>query len=491
MGLRVYNTLTKRKEDFVEINKGKINMYVCGVTVYDVCHIGHARANIVFDVIYRYLDSLGYDVTYVRNFTDVDDKIIKKANDEDTTCKKITERYIKKFNTDMTSLNLKKPTMEPKATEHISDMVEMIRKLVENGHAYAVEGDVYFSVDSFKEYGKLSARNMDELMAGARVQVNERKRNPLDFALWKDSKPGEPKWESPWGEGRPGWHIECSAMSTKYLGDTFDIHGGGKDLIFPHHENEIAQSECSTGKKFVNYWLHNGFVNINSEKMSKSLKNFATIKNVLKEYHPEVLRMFLISNHYRSPIDFTETNMKETKGNLDRCYALKKLIKEKLSAEDNDPAVPEFNAALELKEKDLSFLESIKAAMNDDFNTAVSISLLLELVRLTNRYISDDRFTVCPDSKNILRAVDDNLSRFSDIFGILTYDPEVYFSLEKCDALKKLKISEDEISNLIEDRAKARKDRDFKRSDEIRDKLLDSGIILEDTPEGTTWKAKS
>jgi cysteinyl-tRNA synthetase len=491
MGLRVYNTLTKKKEEFVPMNEGKINMYVCGVTVYDVCHIGHARANVVFDVIYRYLQASGYDVKYVRNFTDVDDKIINKANEAGKSCTEITERYIDEINADMGLLNLIKPTIEPKATEHILDMVETVKKLVDKGHAYEVGGDVYFSVESFSGYGKLSSRSMDEMMAGARIKVDERKKNPLDFALWKASKPGEPHWPSPWGEGRPGWHIECSTMSTKYLGDTFDIHGGGKDLIFPHHENEIAQSECSTGQKFVNYWLHNGFVNINAEKMSKSLKNFFTIKEVLQEFHPEVLRMFLISNHYRSPIDFTDTNMNETKGTLDRCYAAMRLIKEKLSEKETDGTKQEFDAALELKGKVSAFRQSIKEAMDDDFNTAISISLLLELVRLTNRYISDPDFCVCASSGDILNSVVEQLKYFEDIFGILTYEPEVYFGEEKESGLKKLGIFEEEISNLIEERATARKEKDFKKSDEIRDKLSNLGIILEDSKEGTTWKVKS
>ena len=491
MSLKVYNTLTKKKEIFKPIHEGKVNMYVCGVTVYDMCHIGHARANIVFDVIYRYLKSIDYDVKYVRNFTDVDDKIINKANEEGKPCSEITERYIEEFYTDMDRLNLERPTLEPKATEHISDMIEIVRKLIENGHAYDVDGDVYFSVESFDGYGKLSSRNLDELMAGARVQVDERKRNPLDFALWKSSKPGEPKWEAPWGEGRPGWHIECSAMSAKYLGDTFDIHGGGKDLIFPHHENEIAQSECSSGKEFVKYWLHNGFVNINSEKMSKSLKNFSTIRKVLEEYHPEVLRMFLISNHYRSPIDFTDDNMRETKGNLDRCYALKKLLSENLLADDVDDTPQDFEAAYDLKEKISDFKLSIENAMNDDFNTAIALSLLLEIVRLTNRYLSDARFTVCTGSKSLLQSAESQLDYFSAIFGIMTYTTESYFAEAKDEALSKLDITEDDIQKLIDERTAARTNRDFNRSDEIRDHLLNLGIVLEDTKEGTTWKAKS
>ncbi len=491
MGLRVYNSLTKRKEEFVPIKEGRVNMYVCGVTVYDVCHIGHARANIVFDVIYRYLQSAGYEVKYVRNFTDIDDKIINRANEAGKPCREITTRYIKEFNDDMSRLNLKKPTIEPRATQHIPDMINTIKTLVEKGHAYVIEGNVFFSVESFSEYGKLSSRSMDELLAGARVAVDERKRNPLDFALWKASKPSEPKWESPWGEGRPGWHIECSTMSAKYLGNTFDIHGGGKDLIFPHHENEIAQSECSTGQKFVNYWLHNGFVNINSEKMSKSLKNFFTIKDVLKEYHPEVVRMFLISNHYRSPIDFTDNNLRETKGNLDRCYTMLKLLKEKLSAKEGADAAQSFDAAKALKGRAASFMDSIKEAMNDDFNTAVSISILFELVRLTNRYISAPEFSVCAGSKQILGAVKERLNSFADIFGILTYDPDAYLSEEKSEALSKLGISESDILKLIQERADARRDKDFARADAVRDKLINHGIILEDTAQGTKWKAKT
>ena len=322
MSLRVFNTLNRKKEVFKPLDPGKVRMYVCGPTVYDSCHIGHARSVVVFDVIARYLKAIGYDVLYVRNFTDVDDKIIDKANQLGIDSKAVAERFIKEFYDDMDALNVERATIEPKATDHIIQIIQFIEKLIKGGFAYRVEGDVYFSVEKFEEYGKLSGRKLDEMEAGARVDINERKNNPFDFVLWKSAKPGEPFWESPWGKGRPGWHIECSVMSSEYLGVTFDIHGGGKDLCFPHHENEIAQSESISGEPFVKYWIHNGFVNINQEKMSKSLGNFLMIKDVLKTYHPEVVRLFLLSNHYRSPIDFTEKAMDEARRGLDKMYAL-------------------------------------------------------------------------------------------------------------------------------------------------------------------------
>lgn len=321
MPLRVYNTLTSGKEEFVPLRPGKVGMYVCGVTVYDYSHIGHARANVVFDVICRYLRFLGYDVTYVRNYTDIDDKIINRANADGVPYNVISERFITEFDHDMAQLGLELPTFQPKATEHVADIIDLVARLIDKGHAYAAGGDVYFCVEKFATYLKLSGRNLEEMQAGARIEVDEKKRHPMDFALWKEAKPGEPFWESPWGKGRPGWHIECSAMSIRYLGETFDIHGGGKDLIFPHHENEIAQSEAATGRPFVRYWLHNGFVNINAEKMSKSLGNFFTIREVLERYDSEVLRFFLISAHYRSPLDFSDQNLTEAESGMERIYS--------------------------------------------------------------------------------------------------------------------------------------------------------------------------
>src|SRR5512138_466703 len=321
MSLKLYNTLTGTKEEFVPLEPGKVKMYVCGVTVYDNCHIGHARANVAFDVVYRYLRTSGFDVTYVRNYTDIDDKIINRANKEGVPYNVISERYIKTFDEDMARLGLALPTHQPRATEHVDDIIRLVQTLIDRGHAYQSGGDVYFSVETFPSYLKLSKRTLEEMQAGARVEVGELKRNPMDFALWKEAKPGEPFWESPWGKGRPGWHIECSAMSSCLLGETFDIHGGGRDLIFPHHENEIAQSEAATGKPFVRYWLHNGFVNINAEKMSKSLGNFFTIREVLDRYDSEVLRFFLLSAHYRSPIDFSDQNLADAEAGLDRIYS--------------------------------------------------------------------------------------------------------------------------------------------------------------------------
>ena len=330
MTLRLYNTLTGNKDDFVPLHGKKVGMYACGVTVYDLCHIGHARSAIVFDIVHRYLRYRGYEVTFVRNFTDIDDKIIKRANEEGVDYKTIAEKYIVEFNVDMGELGLEKPSVEPKATEHIPEMIRLISALIEKGFAYQSGGDIFFSVRKFGDYGKLSKRDLEEMQAGARVEIDEKKENPLDFALWKTSKPGEPFWETPWGKGRPGWHIECSVMSQEYLGETLDIHGGGRDLIFPHHENEIAQSEAATGKTFARYWVHNGFVNINKEKMSKSLGNILTIKEILKDWHPEVLRLFFLSHHYRSPIDFSEDSFAEAKLGLDRFYTTLHSIQKEL-----------------------------------------------------------------------------------------------------------------------------------------------------------------
>ena len=324
--IKVYNTLTGKKEEFIPLQPGKVTIYACGVTVYDFSHLGHARGAVAFDLIQRYFRRKGFEVKYVRNFTDVDDKIINRAKEEAITAAEVARKYIDAYQEDMKRLGVGRADVEPKATEHIAEMLEVIKGLLEKGHAYVIDGDVYFRVASFKEYGKLSKRNLEDLKAGARVEVDERKQDPLDFALWKASKPGEPAWNSPWGSGRPGWHIECTAMGFKHLGETFDIHAGGKDLIFPHHENEIAQSEAYSGKKFVNYWLHNGFVNINQEKMSKSLGNFFMIRDILNQYDAEVVRLFLLSTHYRSPIDFSDANLKDARAGLDRYYTMKESI---------------------------------------------------------------------------------------------------------------------------------------------------------------------
>ncbi len=468
MSLYIYNTLTKRKEAFKPIVEGEVRMYVCGVTVYDLCHIGHARAAIVFDVIYRYLKYLGYKVTYVRNFTDVDDKIIKRANNENVSSEEIAERYIKEFYTDMNALGVEIPNCEPKATVHIPEMIEMIKKLIEKGYAYQANGDVFYSVRKFSEYGRLSGKNTDELLSGARVEIDEKKKDPLDFALWKASKTGEPWWDSPWGKGRPGWHIECSAMGQKYLGKYFDIHGGGKDLVFPHHENEIAQSHAATGHPPVKYWIHNGFVNINKEKMSKSLGNFFTIKDVLKKFNPEVIRFFLLSSHYRSPIDFSDQNLNESKINLDRFYDLF-LFSEKMSKGKLDAGV------------DNELIQKFEEAMNDDFNTAQAIGYLnTELHRLNGIRNKGSEF---------LQGIA-TLIKIGKVLGLFEQNPAEYFEREKSEGLASIGISEGEIKRLISERERARKEKRWKDGDRIRDELSQKGIILEDSPQGTKWKIK-
>ena len=351
MSIKIFHTATRKKEVFQPIQEGKVGIYVCGITAYDVCHIGHARAAVVFDVVVRHLRSRGYQVTYVKNFTDIDDKIITRAQKEGVIFSEIAERFITLHNEDMAALGVETPTITPKATEHMDDMIALINVLMEKGFAYAVDGDVYFAVNNFRQYGGLSGRNLDEMQAGARVDVNDKKKNPMDFALWKASKEGEPFWESPWGKGRPGWHIECSAMSRRYLGETFDIHGGGEDLIFPHHENEIAQSQAATGKPLANYWMHNGFVKVNSEKMSKSLGNIFPIREILKNYHPEVLRLFMLQSHYRSPVDYSTDSLNEARAGLIRCYTTLQQLKEIPETSTDNAAIPANDKSL-AKQKD-------------------------------------------------------------------------------------------------------------------------------------------
>ena len=452
-------------------------MYVCGVTVYDYCHVGHARAAIVFDTFYRYFQRLGYEVRFVRNFTDIDDKIIKRANEEDLDWQAVNQKYIAAFYEDMDKLNIATPTEEPRATDHIPEMLEMIESLVNQDKAYAVQGDVFYSIKSFKDYGCLSGKNVDDLQSGARVEINETKRDPLDFALWKKNKPGEPFWESPWGPGRPGWHIECSAMSKKYLGDTFDIHGGGKDLVFPHHENEIAQSCGCTGKQPARYWVHNGFVNIDKEKMSKSLGNFFTIREVCKKYHPEVLRLFLISSHYRSPIDFSEKNLDDATKVLSRFYeglaeARKKIGK--LASISN----------FEEKLKNHALTKKFEAAMNDDLNTAVAIAHMNEELRKLNSSTSDknksDDFAITTIA----------WEQAGQILGLFSVTPEEFekqlFKIKNSD----LDLDTRKIEQLIADRNSARQSKNWEEADRCRDDLTQMGVLIEDTPKGTEWKLK-
>ena len=487
MPLRIYNTLKSSKEEFKPLRPGKVGMYVCGVTVYDNCHIGHARANVAFDVVYRYLRHIGYDVTYVRNYTDIDDKIINRANQEGVEFNIISERYIKSFDEDMARLNLALPTHQPKATEYVAEIIDLVQKLIDKGAAYPVDGDVYFSVDKFDTYLKLSGRNLEDMQAGARVDVDERKKNPMDFALWKGAKPGEPFWESPWGNGRPGWHIECSAMSMKLLGETFDIHGGGKDLVFPHHENEIAQSEASSGKPFVNYWMHNGFVNINSEKMSKSLGNFFTIREILESYDSEVLRFFLLSAHYRSPIDFSDQNLADAESGLERIYSALAAARE-LIASSGGGAAPDSEALSELKEKSEALAARFCEAMDDDFNTALAIAHIFDLVRAINRVVagrSRDGETVS-SLEIALKEVD----AVASVLGVMDSDPKEFLERIKSRKSSDLAIDAAEIENLIAERTAARKAKDFKRSDEIRDRLISLGVELLDSASGTQWRIK-
>ncbi|KIE43825.1 MULTISPECIES: cysteine--tRNA ligase [Geobacter] len=481
MALRVYNTLSGTKEDFVTLEPGRVKMYVCGVTVYDHCHIGHARANVVFDMIYRYLRHAGYEVTYVRNYTDVDDKIINRANKEGVPFNVISERFIAEFDRDMAALGLDLPTYQPKATEHIAEMIQVIERLVAKGFAYAADGDVYFSVEAFDQYLKLSKRNLEEMQAGARIEVGEKKRHPMDFALWKGSKPGEPCWDSPWGQGRPGWHIECSAMSMKYLGETFDIHGGGKDLVFPHHENEIAQSEAANGKPFARYWIHNGFVNINAEKMSKSLGNFFTIKEVLESYDPEVLRFFLLSAHYRSPIDFSDQNLKEAAAGLERIYNALAGIDEAVAAGGTGTG----RIDEELAEKTAGLPARFREAMDDDFNTAQALGYVFDLVRTVNRVLAEGE-----SGRVALAGAREAIDRVGAVLGLFTSEPGAFVERLKSRKAAALPIEAAEIERLIDERNAARKARDFRRADEIRDTLADQGILLLDSAQGTTWKVK-
>jgi cysteinyl-tRNA synthetase len=491
MALRLYNTLTRQKEDFVPVKEGEVGIYACGVTVYDTCHVGHARSAINFDVITRYLRYRGYKVTYVKNFTDIDDKIITKANKQGVGFRDIAERYIAEHNDDMDRLGVERPTVTPRATEHIAGMIELINKLIRNNLAYAVGGDVYFSVKKFKDYGKLSGRNIDEMMAGARIAVGEKKKNPLDFALWKASKEGEPWWDSPWGKGRPGWHIECSVMSAHFLGETFDIHGGGEDLVFPHHENEIAQSEGASGKPFSRYWLHNGFIKVDHEKMSKSLGNFITIRDILKLYHPEVLRFFVLQSHYRSPLDYSEEGLKEARLAMNRLYETLVKIRDIFAADQALGAVTVKEDQLPDKEKAL--LERIRTlplrfgeGMDDDFNTARALGHIFEAVRQVNAYFTGG-FKAGSPALFVLNEAERTLREVGSVLGVLMEDPDVYFEKDRLREAEKRGLQVDEIEALIDERLKARIEKNWKRADEIRGELSAKGIALKDSKAGTTW----
>jgi cysteinyl-tRNA synthetase len=491
MALRFYNTMTGRKEEFKPVKKKKVGIYVCGITAYDICHVGHARSAVVFDVITRYLKYRGYNVTYVKNFTDVDDKIIEKAAVEGESISEISERYIKEHNEDMDALGVVRPTVAPKATENIKGMIRHITVLLEKKLAYVNEGDVYFSVEKFDGYGKLSGRNLEDMVAGSRVEVDKKKKNPLDFALWKASKEGEPWWDSPWGRGRPGWHIECSVMSQRFLGDTFDIHGGGKDLIFPHHENEIAQSEGATGKTFAQYWIHNGFVRVDSEKMSKSLGNFFTIKEILKKYHPEVLRLFMLQSHYRSPVDFSSDSLAEAKTGMERFYATLKNIGDALAIGLDYSKVSGKN----LSGKDKEIFDYVDAlpgrfteAMDDDLNTAMAIGYIFDTVRVINSYLAEKEITLTEKKLFVLDVAQGNIKEVGRVLGLFLEDPDEYFQKDRNEEAQKRGLDVEDIERSIEERRMARAAKDWESSDKIRNTLAEKGVILKDTPTATVWK---
>ena len=487
--MKVFNTMTGKKEDFIPLTKGKVGIYACGVTVYDYCHLGHARSAVVFDVMHRYLRYKGIDVKFVKNFTDIDDKIIKRANEEGASWDVVAKKYIDEYYRDMDALGIARADIEPKATEHIGEMIEVIKTLIEKEYAYAVqEGDnqsVYFEVEKFSGYAKLSKKDIDDLLAGARVDVDERKKSPVDFALWKASKEGEPWWESPWGKGRPGWHIECTAMAIKHLGETFDIHGGGADLIFPHHENEIAQSEAYTGKPFANYWMHNGFITIDKEKMSKSLGNFFTIRDILDKYDAEVIRLFLTSSHYRSPIEFSQEQLHDAEASLDRYYTTVSRIDDFLShgatgKGQKASGVKEFAAITD------GFKEQFESAMDDDFNTALAIGHIFELVREINKFL--DAKPSGDEATALIKKAKDALNSVARVLNLFNRTPALWnIALLKS---KKIALSEADIEQKIKDRQAARQSKDWAAADAVRNELDEKGIILEDKRDGTSWKVK-
>lgn len=501
MALKIYNTLTRKKEDFVPIEEGRVKMYVCGFTPYLDCHMGHTRCYITFDIIQRYLEYKGYEVTVIQNFTDIDDKIIEQSKQRNTSCEELAKKYIDEYFKYMDKLGIKRATHYPKVTEHIQEVIDFISVLIEKGYAYHVDGDVFFEVSKFKEYGKLSGRSLNEMIHGTRFDVDERKRSPQDFALWKSSKEGEPYWDSPFGKGRPGWHIECSAMSIKYLGERFDIHGGGQNLIFPHHENEIAQSESYTGQQFANFWIHNGMVTLNEEKMSKSLGNEFLIKNVVANYSADVIRLFFLGTHYKSPVEFSTGNLEQAKAGIQRFYNTLRNVADFLKIEpatsidtemrrlplDADKTLLKFDPN-QIEEKDKEFYEAIKQveerfimAMDDDFNTPIALSSLYDLVTAINKFISKmDTLYECSrfSGRALLKLAQETLYKLGDIFGLFKDAAEE----PKDDLVPKL------MEVLINLRQLARGKKDWEMADKIRTELNNLGITLEDTPQGTKWR---
>lgn len=482
--MQLYNTMSRAKEPFISRQPGKVAMYVCGITAYDLCHIGHARSSVVFDVLARHLKHLGYDVTFVRNFTDVDDKIIRRANAEDVTSDVIAERYIAAFYEDMDQLGIMRPQAEPRATEYVAEMADLAARLIASGHAYRTpSGDVYFRVRSFAGYGKLSGRDLEDMRAGARVTPGEEKEDPLDFALWKASKPGEPVWDSPFGPGRPGWHLECSVMSEKLLGLPIDIHGGGQDLIFPHHENEMAQSEAASGKDFCRFWVHNGFVRINTEKMSKSLGNFVTIRDIYKRYLPEVLRFFLVSSHYRSPLDYSDHALDEAEKGLRRIYAAKAQMETALTRSKWSETKLPADIGQELARLE----EAFTAAMDDDLNTAQALGHVFGAVRLAGRVLEDKTLAKSRETAELARRILADLAAWGEELGVFHQDSQTFLETLKACRAARLGIDPTRVDALVAERQDARKAKDFPRSDAIRDELAGLGVTVMDTPTGPQW----
>ncbi len=472
--IKIYNSLSQKKEDLVPFEGNKIRMYVCGPTVYDSAHLGHARSAVSFDVIQRFLRYAGYDVLFARNYTDIDDKIITRSNQEGVNCDEISEKYIKEYREDMASIGVETPDVEPRVTEHLEQIIALIEKIIEKGFAYRSGNNVFFSVRKFPDYGKLSCRSLDHMLEGVRIDVNEEKEDPLDFALWKESKPGEPAWKSPWGDGRPGWHIECSVMSMEYLGTNFEIHGGGKDLIFPHHENEIAQSEAASGEPFAKYWLHNGLIRINKEKMSKSLGNFFTLSEATKRWSPEAIRLFFLSHHYQNPADFSEKSMYDSEAALERIYQTLIRAAEARQAKGSDPA---------LEGSIRKFEEDFHSSMSDNFNTADVVGSLFDLIRSINRSLDSVGKT-----QSATLALE-KIKEICGVLGVLSEEPAEYMEKRKSTA-NLSDIDPFEIEKLIEERNSAREEKNWKKADEIRDYLSSKGIVLEDRPGGTDWKAQ-
>jgi len=493
MSIKIYNTLSHKKEPLNPREPGHIKLYVCGITSYDYCHIGHARSSLVFDMIVKYLRYCDYKVTFVRNFTDIDDKIIRRAEEQKTSPEKLANRFIDEFYRDMDYLGLDRPDREPKATEHIPEMIDLIEELIARDMAYPVEGDVYYRVDSFPDYGKLSRRNLEDMQAGARISINENKNNPMDFVLWKNSKPGEPSWQSPWGKGRPGWHIECSAMAKKYFGDTFDIHGGGKDLIFPHHENEIAQSESANGCQFVNMWIHHGFVTIRNEdtdeteKMSKSLGNFLTIRALSEKYHAEILKLFVFSTQYRNPLEYSDQAMQDAHTGLTRLY---ECVAGFETLECNETGKAESVISTKEQTKLSSLEQRFQQAMDNDFNSAQAIGQLFDAAKSVNKIIRKLPDQQYPGDIFLLKQTVGLITRLARVIGILNEPAATFLDSQKQESLKGADLDAEKIEEMIAQRNNARIDKDWALSDQIRDQLLSHHIELKDGPDGTVWTVK-